>query len=110
MRLQGNDFYVSSKETGTVVFSVTLTKGTPADLSGWTAHFLIKKDKRDEDEEAVFKNEQSGTAESKITVELNQEVTDRTPGKLYYVLFLTKEDFLIYLKEGNFIITQGGSK
>lgn len=113
MREQYKDLFIKTKETGTITFKVKLAKGCPADLTGWTSHFVVKKDKQTADTEAVLNITNSTWEEGKedtISIDITQAFTDRTPEKFFYSLFITQDSDLIYLSEGNLFVEQGGSK
>lgn len=112
MRKQGLDFFAETKESGCFDFSITLADGRPADLTGWTAKFLMKNKKSDEDTTAFFTKEKGFTdsSDNHFIIDFDSSLTDRDIGKYYYVLFLIKEDKLLYLQQGNFYISLGGSK
>lgn len=113
MRVEGSSLFLKSKETGSLAFKVKLANGEPADLTGWTSHFIVKKDKNTQDINAVLNLTNSIWEEGKediIPVAFQQSFTERAPEKFFYCLFLTKDSDLIYLKEGELIVEQGGSK
>lgn len=113
MREQYKDLFIKTKETGSIIFKVKLAKGERADLTGWTSHFVVKKDKDAADTSAVLNVTNSTWEEGKediIPVAFTQSFTDRAPAQFYYSLFLTKDSDLTYLSEGNLFLEQGGSK
>lgn len=113
MREQYKDLFVKTKETGSIVFKVKLAKGCPADLTDWTWHFIVKKDKETLDANAVLNETNSTYEEGKedtITISLAQSFTSRAPETFFYCLFLTQDSDLIYLQEGRLVLEQGGSK
>lgn len=113
MREQYKDLFVKTKETGSIIFKVKLPKGAPADLTGWTSHFIVKKDKETLDANAVLNVTNSTWEEGAkdiIPVAFTQSFTNSAPAKFYYSLFITKDSDLTYLSEGNLYLEQGGSK
>ncbi len=113
MRENYKDLFIKTKETGTITFKVKLANGAPADLTSWTSHFVVKKDKNTADTSAVLNVTNSTWAEGQedtISIDIAQTFSDRTPEKFFYSLFITQDSDLIYLSEGNLFVEQGGSK
>ena len=113
MRKQGYDLFIKTKETGSLKFKVKLADGTPADFTGWTSNFVVKKDKNTPNTQALVAIANSvweEGAKDTITVSFTQSFTNRAPEKFYYCLFMTKNSDLFYLAEGDLMLEQGGSK
>lgn len=109
MDRRGNNFIMQTRETGTITFTINLASGEAADLTGWTANFLVKNKETDLDSAALFTATQSEWDNNQFVVSVPQSFTSRPPDTFYYTVFLTQNTDLIYLQEGKFILEQGGS-
>lgn len=98
IKVIGKDIYVDQFDCGVdVKFNVKKTDGTPYDLTDYSAQFIVKLKKDDDDSQAVESVMLSDFADNVIAVPIDKYLSENPVGSYYYGIRL--------FKNGNFVNT-----
>ncbi len=91
IKVIGKDIYVDQYDCGVdVKFNVKNTDGTPYDLTGYEAQFIVKLKKDDDDSQAVENIILSTNVDNVITVPIDKYLSDNPVAAYYYAIRLFK--------------------
>lgn len=102
----GKDIYVDQFDCGVdITFNVKNADGTPYDLTGYEAQFIVKLKKDADDTEAVENIKLSRLKDSAIVVPIDKHLSDNPVGAYYYAIRLYKNgDFINTIIQAKFNI------
>lgn len=87
----GKDIYVDQFDCGVdLTFNLKNKDGTPYELAGYSAEFIVKLKKDDDDSQAVERVVLSGFTDNMITVKIDKHLSDNPVGAYYYGIRLFK--------------------
>lgn len=106
IKVIGKDVYVDQYDCGVdVKFNVKNPDGTPYDLSGYAAQFIVKLKKDDDDSQAVENITLSDFTDGVIVVPIHNDLSDNPVAQYYYAIRLYKDgDFVNTIIQGKFNI------
>lgn len=104
--VNGNDITVNHFDFGiNLVWNFKKTDGSSFDLSGYNVQFIIKKEKYQDDADAIFDTMIVGNG-NKITIPLTDEITQNPVDTYHYALRLIKNGvFVNTVLSAKFIIS-----
>lgn len=103
----GYDIWVHQFDHGVdIEFALTNEDGTPFDLTGYTAQFIVKKNKSDDDSQAIDDLLiLSDFTDNVIRVPIDKDLTENAPGMYCYAIRLYKGgDFVNTVVQAKFNI------
>lgn len=107
IKVIGKDIYVDQYDCGVdVKFNVKNTNnGTPYDLTDYSAQFIVKLKKDDDDSQAIEDLVLFGGDDGIITVSIDKYLSDNPVGAYYYAIRLFKNGvFVNTIIQGKFNI------
>lgn len=106
IKVIGKDIYVDHFDCGVdVKFPVKNTDGTPYDLTGYEAQFIVKADKDAEDSTAIADVTLSDLSDGVITVPIDKELSNHPVDTYCYAIRLFKNgDFVNTIVQAKFNI------
>lgn len=95
-RISGKDIYVDQYDFGVnVKFNIKNKDGTPYDLTGYEAQFIVKLKKDDDDTLAIESVILSDFADNVITVPIDKYLTENPVGTYCYAIRLFKSGVFV---------------
>lgn len=106
IKVIGKDIYVDQYDCGVdVKFNVKNTDGTPYDLTDYSAQFIVKLKKDDDDSQSIKDLVLFGGDDGIITVSIDKYLSDNPVGAYYYAIRLFKNGvFVNTIIQGKFNI------
>ncbi len=106
IKVIGKDIYVDQFDYGVdVKFNVKNTDGTPYDLTDYTAQFIVKAKKDDDDTQAIACVILGSFTDNVMAVTLEKYISENPVGQYYYAIRLFKGGvFVNTIVQGKFNI------